>query len=54
MSPLLMQALAGRVRITVNGETHELAPGALLRLDAELPHRVEALEESRLMLTMIG
>jgi quercetin dioxygenase-like cupin family protein len=51
---LLMQALAGRVRITVDGETHELTPGALLRLDAGLPHMVEALAESRVILTMIG
>ncbi|MDJ0337371.1 cupin domain-containing protein [Cryobacterium sp. PH31-O1] len=51
---LLMQALAGRLRITADSKVHELAPGALLRLEAGLPHTVEALEESRLMLTMIG
>lgn len=51
---LLMQSLAGRLRITADGQMHELAPGALLRLDAGLPHMVEALDESRLMLTMIG
>ncbi|MDJ0349075.1 cupin domain-containing protein [Cryobacterium sp. PH29-G1] len=51
---LLMQTVAGRLRITADGVAHELAPGALLRLDAGLPHMVEALEESRLMLTMIG
>jgi len=51
---LLMQALAGRLRVSANGAVHELAPGSLLRLDASLPHSVEALDESRLMLTMIG
>ena len=51
---LLLQVLDGRVRITAADQVTELAPGGLLRLDAALPHTVEALEESRLMLTMVG
>ncbi|TFD80009.1 cupin domain-containing protein [Cryobacterium psychrophilum] len=51
---LLMQALAGRLLVSANGAVHELTPGALLRLDANVPHSVEAFEESRLMLTLIG
>lgn len=51
---LLMQALDGRLRITAGGQVTELVPGALLRLDASLTHEVEALEASRLMLTLIG
>ena len=51
---LLMQALDGHLRITAGGAGTELVPGALLRLEASLMHEVEALEESRLMLTMIG
>jgi quercetin dioxygenase-like cupin family protein len=51
---LLMQALDGRLRVTAGGEVTELVPGALLRLEASLTHEVEALEESRLMLTLIG
>ncbi|WP_104081991.1 hypothetical protein [Cryobacterium sp. Y11] len=51
---LLMQALDGRLRVTAGGQVTDLAPGALLRLEADLEHEVEALEESRLMLTLIG
>jgi len=51
---LLMQALDGRLRVTAGGRVTELVPGALLRLDASLMHEVEALEESRLMLIMVG
>jgi quercetin dioxygenase-like cupin family protein len=51
---VIMQALDGRLRITAGGQITELTPGALLRMDASLLHEVEALEESRLMLTMIG
>ena len=51
---LLMQALDGCLRVSADGQVTELVPGALLRLDANLEHEVEALEESRLMLTLIG
>ena len=51
---LLMQALDGRLRITAGGQVTELVPGALLRLEASLMHEVEALEDSRLMLTLVG
>jgi quercetin dioxygenase-like cupin family protein len=51
---LLLQALDGRLRITAGGEVTELVPGALLRLEASLLHEVEALEPSRLMLTLVG
>ena len=51
---LLMQALDGCLRVSADGQITDLVPGALLRLDANLEHEVEALEESRLMLTLIG
>ena len=51
---LLMQALDGCLRVSADGQVTELVPGALLRLDANLEHEVEALDESRLMLTLIG
>jgi|SRR5680860_418589 len=51
---LLMQALDGRLRVTAGGEVTELGPGSLLRLDPSLLHQVEALEASRLMLTLVG
>lgn len=51
---LLLQALDGRLRLTVAGEVVELVPGALVRLDKLERHEVEAVEESRLMLTLVG
>ncbi len=51
---LLMQALDGCLRVTAGGRVTDLVPGALLRLDESLQHEVEALGESRLMLTLIG
>jgi quercetin dioxygenase-like cupin family protein len=50
--PLLLQALDGLLRITAAGRTVELRPGGLLYLPASLPHEVEALEPSRLSLTL--
>ena len=51
---VLMQALDGHLRVLAGGQVTDLVPGALLRLEAGLEHEVEALEESRLMLTLIG
>lgn len=50
--PLLMQALDGDLLVRAGGQETRLAPGSLLRLDASLPHEVEALSDSRLMLTL--
>lgn len=51
--PVLLQVLDGRLRITGDGETVELAPGGLIHLDTRVPHTVAALEPSRLVLTMV-
>jgi quercetin dioxygenase-like cupin family protein len=51
---LLLQALDGRFVITAAGKQTTLVPGGLMRLDESLPHAVEALEDSRLMLTLLG
>ena len=51
---LLMQALDGQLRVTAAGRTVDLLPGGLIRLDALLHHEVEAVGDSRLMLTLIG
>ncbi|WP_167043560.1 cupin domain-containing protein [Salinibacterium sp. ZJ454] len=50
---LLMQALDGALRVTAGGRIVELAPGSLIRLESGERHQVEALEDSRLMLTLI-
>jgi len=51
---LLLQALDGRFVVTAAGKQTTLVPGGLMRLDESLPHAVEALEDSRLMLTLLG
>jgi quercetin dioxygenase-like cupin family protein len=51
--PALLQVLDGHLRITADGRTVDLRPGGLVHLAARLPHGVEAVEPSRLQLTML-
>jgi quercetin dioxygenase-like cupin family protein len=51
--PALLQVLDGHLRITADGRTVDLIPGGLVHLAARLPHAVEAVEPSRLQLTML-
>ena len=51
--PALLQVLDGHLRITADGRTVDLRPGRLAHLGARLPHAVEAVEPSRLQLTML-
>ncbi len=51
---LLLQALDGRLALTVGDNVVELVPGGIMRLEPGVRHEVEAREESRLMLTMVG
>ena len=47
-----VHVLAGHIQVKAAGRTFNLRPGALLALDQGLPHDVEALEESALLLTI--
>ena len=51
--PVLLQVLDGHLRITADGRTVDLRPGGLVHLAGRLPHTVEAVEPSRLQLTML-
>ncbi|MBB5634090.1 quercetin dioxygenase-like cupin family protein [Cryobacterium mesophilum] len=51
--PLLMQALDGELVVRTAEQEIALRPGAVLRLDAALRHEVEAVIDSRLMLTLM-
>jgi Uncharacterized conserved protein, contains double-stranded beta-helix domain len=51
--PALLQVLDGHLRITADGRTVDLHPGGLIHFAARLPHVVEAVEPSRLQLTML-
>jgi quercetin dioxygenase-like cupin family protein len=49
---VLVQVLQGRVRTSVLGRTLDLALGHLLVLDPNLPHNLQALEDSMVLLTI--
>jgi quercetin dioxygenase-like cupin family protein len=47
-----IQTLEGRVRLTLEGRRIELSEGGLLALGSSVPHDVEAIEASALLLTV--
>ncbi|HEX8983977.1 MAG TPA: hemerythrin domain-containing protein [Bryobacteraceae bacterium] len=47
-----IQTVAGRIRVRAASQTIELPPGHLLALERDVPHAVEALEESAFLLTI--
>src|SRR5690606_30475460 len=51
---ILLQALDGHLRVTAGGEVTDLVPGGIMRIEKLVRHEVEAVEESRLMLTLVG
>src|SRR5215208_4564249 len=50
--PVAVQTISGRIRLHAGGQTLELPVGHLLMLEPNLPHDVEALEESAFLLTI--
>jgi quercetin dioxygenase-like cupin family protein len=51
--PVILQALAGHLRLDSGDEEVDLRPGDLLHLEAMVPHSVKALESSTLTVTML-
>ncbi len=49
-----VQTIRGHIQVRAAGRTFDLPAGSLLALDRDLPHEVEALEESVLLLTIAG
>jgi quercetin dioxygenase-like cupin family protein len=47
-----VQTLEGRLRLEISGQVVELPAGCLLALEPDVPHDVEALEESAFLLTV--
>lgn len=45
----LVHILEGRMRLIVNGTPHELATGDSFYLEAEVPHGVETIENTRVL-----
>ena len=51
-APISIQTVMGRIRLHLPGRTVELAAENLLVLDSDVPHEVEAIEESAFLLTV--
>lgn len=49
--PITVQPLAGRIRFTAEGDTHEIGSGQLLALGARLRHSVSSEEGGAFLLT---
>jgi quercetin dioxygenase-like cupin family protein len=47
-----IQTVVGHIQVRAQGRTFDLPAGSLLALDQGIPHDVEALEESALLLTI--
>jgi quercetin dioxygenase-like cupin family protein len=47
-----VQVLSGHIRLRAGGRTFSLRTGSLLALDSGMPHDLEALEESAVLLTI--
>jgi quercetin dioxygenase-like cupin family protein len=52
--PIVVQALSGRATFYDGVQPFEMSAGALLRLEASRPHRVEAQEDTALLVTIFG
>ena len=50
---VIINILEGRFRFTINGKDNEVAPGDVIYLAPNDPHAVEALEPSRMSLTLV-
>ncbi len=53
-SPFSVQVVEGSIAFVAGGERRELGPGRILAVRRELPHAVEAIEDSAFILTLGG
>lgn len=51
--PAIIQVLSGHLRLTMGSETFEAKPGDWAHMSAGLPHSVEAIEPSIMLLTLL-
>ena len=48
-----LQVYAGEAEVTIQGQTHYVQAGQLIRLPANIPHAVHAAKPFKMLLTMI-
>ncbi|MFE6736154.1 cupin domain-containing protein [Microbacterium sp. NPDC057650] len=53
-APILVQVASGRILFRVEGAEHDLSAGGAIQVDASVPHEVEAVEPSHVLLTLLG
>jgi quercetin dioxygenase-like cupin family protein len=51
--PITLQVVSGAIQFGVAGEPRKLAAGEVIALDKAVPHEIEALEDSNLLLTIV-
>ena len=51
--PALIQVIRGRLHVTLGDENVDAAPGSWIRMPAQLPHSVRAIEPSIMLLTLL-
>lgn len=49
----IIEVLSGRLRVTVDGEEHDAGPGYWLHMAPDTPHAIEAVEPTRMLLTIV-
>jgi quercetin dioxygenase-like cupin family protein len=49
----IVQVLSGRMRFTVDGSEVDAVPGTWIHLDARVPHSLEAVEPTVMLLTLL-
>jgi quercetin dioxygenase-like cupin family protein len=51
--PITLQVVSGAIQFGVAGEPRKLTAGSVIALDKAIPHDIEALEDSDLLLTIV-
>lgn len=52
--PILVQVMSGRLLFRVDGVEHDLRPGGLIHVPANVTHELEAVDPTRVMLSILG
>ncbi|GAA2913405.1 quercetin dioxygenase-like cupin family protein [Microbacterium keratanolyticum] len=52
--PILVQVMSGRLLFRVGGDEHELLPGGIIHVPANMPHELQAREPTRAMLSILN
>lgn len=52
-APILVQTLSGHIVFEVSGESYEMPAGAIIHVEANVPHELTALEDSHVLLAML-